>query len=193
MPERHKSKTEESGVLPVAVLCGIAILFAVFYEAGLSMCMSAKGLVVYGLFWTAALLPFLVRRPSIPRWAVYAVLLVSLAILYAIPWNSRKPFLRDLAKVEFGMTEAEVEAIMGHYMKGTGWPAPDFWERSSGPGQLAVASSGITFATSVSPSGELALDDSIVYRHSDKGAFNSDFGVVTFEDGRVVSTTFLPD
>jgi len=31
------------------------------------------------------------------------------------------------------------------------------------------------------------------YRHTNEGWGNSDWGVVTFEDGRVVQTEFMPD
>jgi hypothetical protein len=34
---------------------------------------------------------------------------------------------------------------------------------------------------------------SVTYRHTNEGWGNSDWGVVTFEDGRVVQTRFLPD
>jgi hypothetical protein len=47
--------------------------------------------------------------------------------------------------------------------------------------------------TSISPSGELEIQDSITYRHSNEGAFNSDWAVVKFEDGKVVSKVFMPD
>jgi len=175
----------------VAILSIIAAGFAVLIEVGAAMCMSAKVFAGYGLFWTLVLLPFLLRQPTLLKSSFYVALLLALVILYLVPWNSRKPFLRDLEKVKTGMTVAEVEAIMGGYMKGTGWPAmPD---SGSSTGQLTEVGSGITMSTSNSPSGELVIQDSITYRHSNDGAFNSDWGIVTFKDGKVVARTFMPD
>jgi len=38
--------------------------------------------------------------------------------LYSLEWTTRKPFLRDLARIRAGMTEAEVRGIMRRYMEG---------------------------------------------------------------------------
>ena len=56
-----------------------------------------------------------------------AVLLLAFAGsvfgISAIPWTTRKPFLRDLYSLSTGMTVAEVDAVMGGYIRGTGWPS----------------------------------------------------------------------
>jgi hypothetical protein len=41
--------------------------------------------------------------------------------------------------------------------------------------------------------GEMSLQNSVVFRHSDDGRFNSDWGIVEFQDGRVVGVRFSPD
>jgi hypothetical protein len=190
-------KKQHESVLAVAVISVIAIIFAAFWEMGLATCASATFFAGYGLFWTVILIPLLLWRASVLKFACYALLILSLAVLYFVPWNSRKPFLRDFEKVCVGMTVSEVEAIMGDYIKGTGWPAiPEELRKNgvtSSSGTLTEAGSGITMTTSISPSGELEIQDSITYRHSNEGAFNSDWAVVKFEDGKVVSKVFMPD
>lgn len=114
------------------------------------------------------------------------------ALLYLVPWSSRKPFLRDLGRIEIGMTQGEVEEIMAGYIRGTGWPASPAGTRPEA-GFLADVSSGARYATEPTAGGELAFRDSFVFRHSDDGAFNSDWGVVRFHDGRVAAVEFLPD
>lgn len=184
-------KKQRSSLLTVAVLSLMAVALASLFEIGAAVCASAPVFAAYGFLWTLILLPFLLRRPSIAKYAFYVLLMISLAILYFVPWNSRKPFLRDLERVQIGMTVAEVESIMGEYLKGTGWPALP--GTASSNGQLMEVGSGITMTTSDSFSGELAIEDSIVYRHSIGGAFNSDWGVVMFKEARVVRKTFMPD
>jgi len=185
MKETHPS------VLTVAVLGVLAVAFATLLEVGVAVCASATVFTVYGIFWTVVLAPFLLRHPTRIKFGIFAGLIVCLATLYVVPWNSRKPFLRDLDKVQIGMTVNQVEAIMGRYMKGTGWPAVP--GSNSPTGQLVEVGSGITMATSNSPSGELVIQDSVTYRHSNDGAFNSDWGVVRFKNGRVVAKEFMPD
>ena len=85
------------------------------------------------------------------------------------------------------MTVDQVEKIMSRYMKGTGWVLP------TSSGKLTDVGTGVTLQTSNAPSGELMIEDSITYRHSNEGAFNSDWGVVKFKDGRVEGKIFMPD
>ncbi len=185
MKEIHPS------VLTVAVATVLAVAIAALLEIGSAICASAAMFTFYGLFWAVVLAPFLFCHPTRIKFGIFAGLIICLATLYLVPWNSRKPFLRDLEKVQIGMTVDQVEVIMGQYMKGTGWPA---MPGSSAPtGQLVEAGSGITIATSNSPSGELVIQNSITYRHSNDGAFNSDWGVVKFKNGKVVAKKFMPD
>jgi hypothetical protein len=170
-------KNQHPSVLAMAAVSIIAVAFAALLEVAGALCASGLLFAGYGLFWTLVLLPFLIRRPSGLKFIIHGLLVLSLLILYLVPWNSRKPFLRDLDRVTVGMTVSEVETIMGGYMKGTGWPANPFTKSGSSTGQLTEIGSGITMTTSNSPSGELMIQDSITYRHSDDGAFNSDWGV----------------
>jgi hypothetical protein len=184
-------KKQHPSILTVACISVIAIAFAAFWEVGVAVCASATIFIGYGLFCTLILLPLLLWKASWPKYVCYALMILSLGVLYFVPWNSRKPFLRDFEKIRIGMTLSEVEMIMGDYIKGTGWQALRSTETSMAT--PTVLSSDITMKTSDNPSGELEIQDTIVYRHSNEGAYNSDWGVVKFEDGKVVGKTFLPD
>jgi hypothetical protein len=111
--------------------------------------------------------------------------LAAIALLFFIPLSSLQPFLRDLERVRPGMTVAQVQAIMRGYKRGTGWPVP------SGPAPVVSGpddvSSDVTYETS--DEGELLLPNTLTFRHTD----NSDWGVVSFRNGRVSKVEFLPD
>jgi hypothetical protein len=134
---------------------------------------------------------------TLPRNQPYRTLVIPVAaialswILYLVPWNSRKPFLKDLHSIRSGMDEGQVRQIMSGYLEGTGWPTV-YGGESSGEGSLTDLGSGTTRPTT-SVHGELAITDSLVFRHSDDGAYNSDWGIVTFDKGRVVNVEFSPD
>nr|AYM54502.1 hypothetical protein [Myxococcus fulvus] len=104
-------------------------------------------------------------------------------------WNSRKPFLRDFSLLRIGMTRGEVEAVMGRYIEGTGWPANPYVqpEAPHGMGSEHARDAGR------GPGGALELKDSVVYRHTHQGWGDSDWGIVRFEAGRVAELSFSPD
>jgi hypothetical protein len=52
-----------------------------------------------------------------------AVLLICLVVLQTFTWNSRKAFLREFAKVEIGMSIAEVKEILSMYEASEGRPS----------------------------------------------------------------------
>lgn len=142
--------------------------------------------------FAAALIRFAPLRSQAGQVAALAALLGVIIGLYSIDWTTRKPFLRDLARVCPGMSEAEVLRIMGGYIRGTGWPAIPAADSSNAP-TLVDASRGSRYATGVSPSNELTVGDSLVFRHSTNGRFNADWGIVTLSAGRVVRVEFSPD
>jgi hypothetical protein len=184
-------KKQHPSILTVACISVIAVAFAAFWEVGIPVCASVTIFIGYGLFCTLILLPLLLWKASWLKFVCYALMILSLGVLYFVPWNSRKPFLRDFEKIRIGMTVSEVEMIMGDYIKGTGWQA--LRSAKFSPATPMEPSSDRTMKTSDNPSGELEIQDSIVYRHSNEGAFNSDWGVVIFEAGKVVGKTFMPD
>jgi hypothetical protein len=132
-------------------------------------------------------------RAQLSRLGGLAGVSVFMAVLYFVDWTTRKPFLRDLDRVRVGMTEAEVRRIMGRYMEGTGWPALPGSSPTNGPGTLNIVGSGSHYSTETSSSGQLTIRDSLVFRHSNDGAFGSDWGIVSLSSGRVVRVEFSPD
>lgn len=148
-------------------------------------------LAVVVAFAVALLRPVALQQQLARLGAVVAIV-VCVAALYFVDWSTRKPFLRDLDRVRVGMTEAEVRGIMGRYMDGTGWPAIP-GSLSNAPGTLNVLGSDAHYAAEASSSGQLAIRDALVFRHSNDGAFNSDWGVVSMSNGRVVHVEFCPD
>lgn len=132
-------------------------------------------------------------RSQLLRVGVLVAFIAAIAALYFVDWTTRKPFLRDLARVRVGMTEAEVRHIMGRYMEGTGWPASPFDTSPNATNTLADVGSGSQYSTTTSPSGEMVIQGSLVFRHSTAGAFNSDWGIVSLSNGRVVRVEFSPD
>ncbi len=183
--------TSRTSFLTVTFISLFAVAFAAFWEVGVAVCASALIFALYGLFWTLILLPLLLRKASVSKYGIYALLVVSLVALYVVPWNSRKSFLRDFSEIRIGMTVSEVELIMGNSIRGTGWPTLP----SSVSSTQTPMESGLdpTIQTVNQPHGDLEIQDSIVYRHSNEGAFNSDWGVVQFKDGKVTNKVFLPD
>jgi hypothetical protein len=123
--------------------------------------------------------------------ALLAVIAV-IAALYLVEWTTRKPFLHDLARIRVGMTETEVRHIMGRYMEGTGWPASPY-DTHTNSGTLSLVGSSSQYSTTTSPGGHMVIRDSLIFRHSNDGAFNSDWGVVSISHGRVVRVEFSPD
>lgn len=134
-------------------------------------------------------------RAQIGGIVIWAVLGGVCWLLYELEWNSRKGFLRDLNKVQIGMSESEVREIMAGYMEGTGWPESSFGEQGpdGGPKPLYIAGSDSSYATTNSESGEMMIAGALVFRHSDEGSFNSDWGIVSFTEGKVTGVKFSPD
>ncbi len=58
---------------------------------------------------------------------------------------------------------------------------------------FASVGSGFRARTGESVSGEFTLENSAVYKHTGRGSLSNDWGVVTYEEGRVTSVAFLPD
>jgi len=60
-------------------------------------------------------------------------------------------------------------------------------------GTLTTVGSKITYQTETTSTGELTIRDSLVFRHSDSADFDSDWGIVSLSNGRVVGVEFSPD
>lgn len=68
----------------------------------------------------------LARRGAAPRLrhSLLCLFCVAVVTMRWVDWNSLKPFLRDLERIQTGMDRAQVETLMSQYIHGTGWPAP---------------------------------------------------------------------
>lgn len=168
-----------------------ALAFAALAELLAAMLIPFWVYAAYGAGCALVLAPIVLFNRSRLNIGIMAVLFVGLLFLYAAPWHTRKPFLRDFAKLEIGMTRDEVLAIMDGYMTGTNLP-PIPGAPPEG-GTMSVLGSDMVLELETTPEGAIGVKDSIVFRHSDKAAFNADWGVVRFVDGRVIETEFLPD
>jgi len=139
-----------------------------------------RGLWIKAAFLGVAALPAVAlalggRR----RWmfGLLGVAAAAVAALVSTPWHPRKAFVHDLESVRPGMTVEQVEQRMGRYMKGVGTK----W------GEQAVPAY---------PEGEARKHATFTmyYRwNATDGAYDSDWGRVDFEAGRVKDVEFLPD
>jgi len=129
--------------------------------------------LAYAGFWAILGFVALYSRPVKIRFLTGLLVLTLIMPVRFIDWDTRKPFLKDLYRIQPGMTLPQVEQIMGQYRQGSGWPANPNPEAQH--------------------PGELTIPDSIIYRHTDEGWGDSDWGVVTFADERVIEVQFLPD
>jgi hypothetical protein len=120
------------------------------------------------------------------------------ATLYFVDWSSRKVFLRHLDLIKVGMTESDVRTIMAGHMEGTGWPAAPPVEsllqpKAGSSGSPTLDTGRARYPIGAAPTGEMVIKDSMVFRHSNKWYYNSDFGIVTLKAGRAVVVSFSPD
>jgi hypothetical protein len=102
---------------------------------------------------------------------------LCVVVLTVVPWHPRKVFVRSLSRVTVRMTVDEVEHVMGRYIKGRGakWPGS---EQAAYPvGEERDRASG-----------------TMTYRwNAADTSYDSDWGLVTFDDGRVTAVRFLGD
>jgi len=186
-------RPKSGGLAKVCLLAVIAILPPVLIEIGEGIYVPLRTYLVYAGISSLVLVPLVVSRYSHGKVVVYIAFLSSLVVLWAVPWTSRKCFLKDLHSIEPGMTLADAESRMKKYMKGTGWsPYPSDGNSSQGV-TVRILDTDSTYAAQTSPNGELALSGCVIYRHSNDAAFNSDWGIVRLEEGKVVGVEFSPD
>jgi hypothetical protein len=163
-------------LLALAIWFALSILLIL--DVDFSVSVYWQFVAIYVAFWVLVSALLLVGSPRREKLLILGLLIVALFSIRLVDWNSRKPFLKDLYRVREGMTVEQVEQIMGHYMGGTGWPACPL---------------GLPAGTSGAETEELALPDRLVYRHTDEGWGNSDWGEIRFVEGRVEEIRFLPD
>ena len=152
-----------------ALLIALGVFFVLDFVADVSI--YVRFVAAYAAFWVLA--GALLLQGTALRYKLL-ILVVFLAMLWAvrfIDWNSRKPFVKDLYRVQEGMTEAQVERIMGPYIEEAILP--------------------VSLSNKGDEADEPTLGSKVFYRHTDKSWGSSEWGVVTFEDGRVVQAEFI--
>jgi len=113
------------------------------------------------------------------------ILLAGLTFIHGTRNKPYQKFLEDLAQVEVGMPQKEVEQLMAAYTVGSGWPSLGSTEL------MTVDQTGVRTVGRLEPeTDELTIAGAVIYRYTD----NSDWGVVHYdENGKVRGVEFLPD
>ena len=163
--------------LALAFWVALSIFLTLDLGLGLAVSVYPRFVAIYAAFWVLVGALLLYRRPIREKVLILALFPVVVFSVRFIDWNSRKPFLRDFYRIKEGMTESQVDQIMSGYMKGYfGGPPPSLRE----------------YEPEFDEQGDIVTGWA-TYRHTDEGWGDSDWGVVTFENGRVVRTEFLHD
>lgn len=176
-----------------AIVAAFSLALLAFCEVGLAYPVAWWLYFLVAIAFTIGIIRPAAVSHQIIRIGILAAVIAVITTLYFVEWTSRKPFLRDLARVRAGMTEVEVRHIMARYIEGTGWPALPGSSPSNAPGTLNIVGNSSQYSTGAAPSGEMVIRDSLVFRHSNDGSFNSDWGIISLSRGRVVSVEFSPD
>jgi hypothetical protein len=121
------------------------------------------------------------RRRALLIGGAFAVAMIGTV---GAPWTSRDFFLMDFQRLRPGMTQEQVDTTMQKYMRGTGV--------RSLPG-IDTIHTGSQSLASDADAAMLTPRGCEVYRHSNEGLWNADWGTVCYQAGRVVSTDFSPD
>jgi hypothetical protein len=175
--ERGWAATFTSRDVLVTFPLGFALALYVILDRALSVSVYWWFAALYAVFWLLVLLLLLWGAPARRKVLILGSLALIVVSMRFVDWNSRKPFLRDLHRIKLGMTAAQVDQIMGGYMTG---------------GAVSPGNPGIRLDGRLVEQGEQATG-MISYRHTTEGWGNSDFGEVTFVNGRVVNVHFSPD
>jgi hypothetical protein len=150
------------------LLFWVALSILLIYDLLGSASLYPQFVAIYAAFWVLVGALLLYDRPLREKVPVLIVFLALVFSLRFVDWNSRKPFLRAFYRIEEGMTYRQVEQVMGGYAGSAGADAE-------------VDEEGYVVAGTIS------------YTHTDEGWGDSDWGLVTFQGGRVVEIEFLPD
>ena len=101
-------------------IAALALALFAFCEVGMAYPVAWWLYLLVGIAFAAALIRLVPVRNQLARVGMLTAVIALIVALYFVEWTSRKPFLRDLARVHVGMTEVEVRHIMARYMEGTG-------------------------------------------------------------------------
>lgn len=179
--------------ITLVAIAGFALVLFGLCEIGMAYPVAWWLYLSVAIAFAAGLIRPVSLRSQIARIGALVAVIAAIVTLNLVEWTTRKPFLRDLDGIRIGMTEVEARRIMGRYMEGTGWSANPFDTSTNATSTLTDVGNGSQYSTTTSSSGEMVTQGSLVFRHSTDGAFNSDWGIVSLSNGRVVRVEFSPD
>lgn len=162
--ETKSAATARTRRLLLAVALWFALSAFLVLDLVFSVSLYWQFVLIYAAFWVLVGAVLLTGSRALHKILILGLFLSVLVPVHFVNWNTQKPFLRAFRSLEEGMTAAQVDEIMGGYMK-------DYQFEEGGE----IVSGRVT------------------YRHTDEAWGNSDWGVVTFVDGRVAALQFLHD
>jgi len=101
-------------------------------------------------------------------------------------YDSRNTFLADLYRLKIGDSKDKVDEIMGKYLKGTNWP-------TSGKQITIPGTKREKFEIDTSKTDQLTLKNCEVFRHSNEGKYDSDWGIICYKNNIVEYLDFAHD
>jgi hypothetical protein len=153
-----------------AIILALAVVVLVIIDYLYALSVTVPSAFAGTALLFALLLAARPRQSRTRRISIAAVVVAVAVVIRLINWTPVKPFLKDLHSIRPGMTEADVNRVMGKYTEGTGWPG-------------SIDGDG---------SRELRVPNTIVFRPTSAPG-DSNWGMVQFQDGRVVQVEFSPD
>ena len=112
------SRVPLSGIIAGFLLLAFYWLLAFLLDTYFSFSVYPLTTSVCGLVWIGVGLRLMRRLGLRPRLNLLALCLFLILGVKHIDWNSRRPFIRDLLKIEYGMTADQVDKIMNRYSTG---------------------------------------------------------------------------
>jgi hypothetical protein len=125
--------------------------------------------LAYTAFWLMVGFILLHHKPKQNQLTVLAIFLAAVLIMYFTNWDSRKVFLKEFNQIKVGMTAAQVDQLMNHYLTKFVRPTTQLNDHSK------------------------IINGTVTYQHTQQGWGDADLGVLIFENGQVVQVIFYPD
>lgn len=169
------SRAEKLRPVLLALVLWISLSIFLVLDLVFQVSLYWQFVVMYAAFWLLVGALLATGRPLRDKLLILGMFVVVLGSVRFVDWNSRKSFLRDFHGLQEGMTVEEVDQIMNGYMKAYGGGPPQSQNEYEFGEQGEVVTGWVT------------------YRHTNEGWGDSDWGVVTFDNGQVVRLQFLPD
>jgi len=144
----------------IAVLAFLAINDFVTRQAGTVTLYVGCGIGLLLLGIPAAI------KPTPPlRLLPLGICLLSLAILYAIPWPRQRVFVRRLERITIGMPADAVRTLMRGFPQGTGLAASP----GATAGHAFLGTSPVCYPLRPDSNGQYQIPDALVYRVGNAG------------------------